>query len=280
MLSTQQQKSRSELRLEKDFRDLQENYSELRKSHNNVLRQFYDLQHENQTQTSRTEAYIQDMRDIQKKLTEKNRELEDDKEMYEFEIQQAQLKSFRNMKQGRWLPLEESSIQGKLELLQSSLKQWAKSCAVKIMKEVELAFKQKPAEQTNLLQSLGQVVCLVDGVLPRELAEGKQAPFLCLNALLANEIYTHILADPFFFLEDDISPIIDSLPADSSILKQRPSPNLVYQEMYGTLMKGLSHFESSVMLSHAYRSQPPRSSSMALANVACFKPLHPGRCPP
>lgn len=237
--SPTQPKSRYEMRLEKDCRDLQENYADISKAYNNLRHQINDQQHDHQAQNSKTEGYIQGMKDRETKLTEKIHELEMEKNMYEYEIQQSQIKSFRNMKQGRWLPLEESSVQGKLELLQSSIKQWAKFYAVKNMSEVGSIFKQKPAEQKALLGSLGTVVRLVDGDLPRQLSEGRQAPFLCLNALLANAIYMHILADPFFFLEDDISPIIDSLPTDSSILKQRPSPNILYRGMYENLMTGL-----------------------------------------
>lgn len=239
--SNTQPKSRSELRLEKEHRDLQENCSALSKFNHALKRQVHDLQRDHQDHTSRTEVYIQDMRDREKKLTDKIHDLEDEKEMYEFEIQQAQIKSFRNMKQGRWLPIEESSVQGKLELLQSNIKQWAKKFyAVKNMKEVDSILKPKPTEHDALLGSLSKVVRMVDGAFPPQLSEARHAPFLCLNALLAHEIYGHILADPFFFLEDDISPIIDSLPADSSILKQRPSPNLIYRDMYEMLMTGSS----------------------------------------
>lgn len=224
--STTQLKSRSELRLENDYRDLQESYSDLR-------RQFHDRQHEYETQASRTEMYIQDMEDRETKLKDKLCKLEDDHERY---VQQTQLKSFRNMKQGRWLPLEDSSVQRNLELLQSNIKQWAKSSAIKDMKETDSILKQ-PAKNAALLESLGRVVRMEDGFLPPQLSNGRKAPVLCLNALLANEIHMHILADPFFFLEDDISPFIDRLPADPSILKQIPSPNLLYREMYETLKR-------------------------------------------
>lgn len=181
--------------------------------------------------------YIEDMEDRETKLKDKLRKLEDDHERF---VQQTQLKSFRSMKQGRWLPLEDSAVQRMLESLRSNIKQWAKSSAIKNMKEIDSILKQKPAEYTALLKNLGRVVRMVDGLLPPQLSKGTKAPVLCLNALLANEIHMHILADPFFFLEDDIGSIIDSLPADSSILKQRPSPNLLYREMYDTLMQGVS----------------------------------------
>lgn len=223
--STTQPKSRSEIRHENDYRDLQESYSALR-------REFDDRQHEYETQTS---MYIQDMEDRETKLKDKLCKLEDDHERY---VQQTQLKSFRSMKQGRWLPLEDSSVQRNLELLQSNIKQWAKSSAIKNMNETDSILKQS-AKYAALLESLGRVVRMEDGFLPPQLSHGKKAPVLCLNALLANEIHMHILADPFFFLEDDISPFIDRLPADSSILKQGPSPNLLYREMYETLMQGV-----------------------------------------
>lgn len=229
--STTQLKSRSGPRLENNYRDLQDRYSDLK-------RQIDDRQREYKTQISKTEMYTRDLEDRETKLKDKLRKLEDDHERY---VQRTQLKSFRSMKQGRWLPLEDSSVQRKLELLQSDIKQWAKSSAIKNMKEIDSILEQEPAEYTALLESLGRVVRMANGsLLPPQLSKGRQAPVLCLNAMLANDIHMHILANPFFFLEDDISPIIDSLPADSSILKQRPSPNLLYREMYETLMQGVS----------------------------------------
>lgn len=195
------------------------------------------------------------MKEREKRLTEEIHELKAENETHEYEIQQAQRKSFRNMKQGRWLPQEERSVQGKLELLQSNIKQWAKSHAMKSMKEVIFMVKQTPAEQAALLKGLSKVVRLVDDTLPPQLLEARHAPFLCLNAMLANAIYMHILADPFFFMEDDIGPIIDSLPADSSILKQRPSPNDLYGTMYDDLMTGSSTFSSLTTLANGYDSR-------------------------
>lgn len=208
--------------------------SNLKRENNALRRQIRDLKDE-----------CQGRKEMEKKLTGKIDELKRENEMRESEILQAQIRSFRNMKQGRWLPQEENSLQRKLELLQNDIKQWAKSNAMKSIEEVNLMLKQTPVEQDVLVKGLGKVVRLVNGVLPPQILGLKLPPSLCLNAMLANEIYMRILADPFFFLEDDIGLIIDSLPTDCSIPKQSPSSNVLYGKMYDDLITGSSIFRSS-----------------------------------
>ncbi len=233
-----QETQQAQARFEKIHRSLQEKNFELDRNNENLKDQLQFLRLNHRAEKSRAEEYIRDMEEREKRRSEKIKELQFIQEKYEYEIQQAQLSSFRNMKQGRWLPLEESDVVGKIELLNKRIKQWAKSAAMKTMNEVYATLKHDPAEEAILRLELSAVVRMQNGVLPLQLSEGKQAPFLCLNAILANDIYMRILADPFFFLEDDISFIIDSLPADSSIIKQRQSPNILYRDMYQKLMTG------------------------------------------
>lgn len=251
-----------------------ESYSQLEKQNTTLRCQIRELQDECQVHTSRGKSYIRGMKEKEKKLTDEIHELKHENEMREWEIKQAQIKSFRNMKQGRWLPQEESSVRGKLDRLQSNIKQWAKSNAMKSMEEVDSMLKETAVEQDALLKGLGKVVRLVDGALPAQVLDGRHAPFLCLNAMLANEIYMHILADPFFFLEDDIGPIIDSLPVDSSILKQRPSSNVLYGKMYNDLITGSSTFSSVTISANENDSRCQRSSCMAITDAAHSEPFH------
>lgn len=266
-------KSRPEPRPQKD-QDSYDSYSTLEKQNSTLRHQIRELQNERQVRISSTESYIQAMKEKEKKLTDEIYELKEENEMREWEIQHAQIKSFRNMKQGRWLPLEESSVQRKLERLQNNIKQWARSNAMKSMKKVDSMLNKSPVEQAALLKSLGKVVRLIDGALPSPILESRHAPFLFLNAVLANEIYMCILADPFFFLEDGVGPIIDSLPTDSSIPKQRPSSNVLYGKMYDDLIAGSSTFLSLIISANKNDSRCQRSSYMAVADAAHSEPSH------
>lgn len=263
----------SELHPEND-EDLYEKYSTLKKQNTSLRNKIHELQNECQVHTSMTESYIRDMKEKEMKLTDEIHELKGENQMREWEIQQAQIKSFRNIKQGRWLAQEESGVQGKLGRLQSNIKQWAKSNATKSMIEVDLMLKQTPVEHDALVTGLSKVVRLVNGALPSQIFDSAHAPFLCLNAMLANEIYTRILADPFFFLEDDIGHIIHSLPADCSIPEPRPSPNVLYGKMYDDLITGSSTFSFHTISANENDSRCQRSPFMAVADAAPSEPLH------
>jgi hypothetical protein len=106
----------------------------------------------------------------------------------------------------KWVPLPESELRNDLAALKGSMRGWTRGVATTTV----APWNGLGAEHsTRLFNSLFHVGVFANGI-PAGLGDSEGGPTLFLNALLAHDIYTKVLAAPF--------SSIDSLEADTSSL--------------------------------------------------------------
>jgi hypothetical protein len=106
----------------------------------------------------------------------------------------------------KWIPLPESELQNDLTALKGSMRGWTRGVATTTV----APWNGLSAEHsTRLSNSFFNVGVFANGI-PAGLGDSEGGPTLFLNALLAHDIYTKVLAAPF--------SSIDSLEADTSSL--------------------------------------------------------------
>ncbi|CAD6450064.1 554c94d3-3607-4c4c-8197-ebb64585b157 [Sclerotinia trifoliorum] len=160
-------------------------------------RQVRDLQHHNDNS-----------KDLLGKLQAQNKQLESEKQELEFEKQAIEEKhntfilkqqemTFSHMPSSRWAPVEDSKVMEDLDRLKRDMRSWAKKVSANDMDAVLKSLDNR--QLAALRNALENVVVFEHGELPQGLSSRKLTALL-LSALLAHDIYTTIVRDPFFFL--------------------------------------------------------------------------------
>jgi hypothetical protein len=112
-------------------------------------------------------------------------------------IRKQQLASIRQMESARWLPEDDTKIEGYLAKLKIDMRSWSKISSIK---DPSILQTLGEVEQTALMQELSNVVVLENGQLPKGITTTAKWPMLLLTALLTDHVYMSIFKSPFFFL--------------------------------------------------------------------------------
>ncbi|KAF8853276.1 hypothetical protein BDZ45DRAFT_761996, partial [Acephala macrosclerotiorum] len=110
-----------------------------------------------------------------------------------------QEQAFKHMKLGLWTPLDENKIKSDLKRMKTRIRTWSREFVVKTN---SIAAELGPSNFAVLLKHLLCVVAIRnDNLLPQGMQTGK-GPGVLLNALLAQDIHTRIIQQPFLCMGD------------------------------------------------------------------------------
>lgn len=134
-----------------------------------------------------------------------NQELTEKSRAFQTEVKRTQEKSIREMTDARWAPIPDDFHREHLKNLHQDIRNWAKNWASSSLKLDTLPHETRRDFVQNYLSRVCQLT--QDGKLPAELSSPKskmkdKAPWLLLNALLAHEVQTEVLAKKFFCFEN------------------------------------------------------------------------------
>jgi DNA repair exonuclease SbcCD ATPase subunit len=135
----------------------------------------------------------------------------------------------KNTRKGEWLPRRNKDIGDDLIFLQEDIEDWAAMCGLKSMPHLE---SLEDEEKIQLRNYVSKVARLPDEIMDLSslMESSGKVPALLLGALLAYDIYSQILEDPFYFLDAD---------AHMHSIQQGMLPSCVLKSVYDELIKGL-----------------------------------------
>lgn len=135
-----------------------------------------------------------------KKLREKNKELQNERDSAILEVQdivrKQQEESFKNIESALWIPREDGQVKIDLDELKRSMKNLAKAIAIP---EFPGLSNLRQSAQDAILAAVDNVTRAgLSGVLLDGMSK-KKSPAVILNALLSHAIYTKLFEHAFFF---------------------------------------------------------------------------------
>lgn len=236
-----------------------------------------------QTDISRFEDEIDELRDANKKLRtragqlndenynlrldvvelstslktckEDNRQMQDKVNNLEQEVRSFQQKAFEGMKDGKWTPQQDSSIRESLDNLQQEIKRWAKDHSVKSFDHLK---GLQAADRTAFIEAISPIARIVDKDLdPRLLGhrmEAKVMPLL-VTGLLSHQVYSKIVEEPFYFLDTEVVQ-----PGN-----QQRLPSQILNDIYKEVCKSLYTIDRPAKQYHADRISSRRKGCTSLA---------------
>jgi hypothetical protein len=197
-------------------------------------------------------------RELQAEIRKSKAERNSSEEKYEALIRKQQEESFKQMSNGRWLPIEDTKVVSDLGRIKKEMRNWAKSIGVKGAEAFE---NLSNSELMSLLKNLSHVAVIKNNELPRGLSESK-SPALLFNALLAHHLYTTMFRSPFFFLDN-------GLREDSSLTRGAALLRTIYKLAQDCKTKFSLHARGLML---TLFSQQGRCTCLAKPNSTSFAP--------
>lgn len=162
------------------------------------------------------EVQQQELVDLQNKYS---RTLADNDKL-EQDFRNLQERSFNALTDARWMPLDESFIQGQITRIRNSIWELARRYAAESIASLDSADE---IVQLAVRKSLEHVVRFSqDGpTAVLELTTIKHAPRLLLAAIISHSVHRDVLTKPFFFLNDGLDRDFEGLRQDELVRGRR-----------------------------------------------------------
>lgn len=150
------------------------------------------------------------------------RERREQQAAQEAEVSKLQKSLFQNITETRWQPMDDAVASRELDLLQTSISQFAKRYAIAGFQGVKPWSSEQLEDFAKVLHS-EEIAHYSSEPALLESLDLSYGPRLCLNALLSSAVYKDCFQNPFMFLGHYLRAHLDSESSNSSVAQEDPS---------------------------------------------------------
>lgn len=148
---------------------------------------------------------------LQEKMDTEIWRLAEEKEDCEEQVRKAQESAFRQMKAGRWVPREDSSIRSDLKKLEGKIRNWARTHSSTDLRCFDTLSSEEISQVEDMLH---EGICAPTESLPATMNRWPvrhKAPMLLVHAVIAKITFQEIFNRPFYLFDEDQSTAGDDL---------------------------------------------------------------------
>jgi len=152
----------------------------------------------------------------------------DQKAAQDAEVRRLQQSAFQVIKEDRWQPLDDATVNLGLVDIQSSAAQIAKKYALESLGSM----KSQPERLEELAKALNEqgVASIKSEGAMVELLAARHSVRICLTSLLSSAIFRLVFGNPFFFMTDNLQEKFEKLPPGFAELRDRGDDGEVFLE--------------------------------------------------